>query len=160
MPIAASTVVAGAGTVALAAAIAGGAFVYDMGAVSVSVKAKKPGGDNVRLILPGAIAPVGVWLAPKGEIRKAVKDAGPYLPAIRAAAAELSECPDATFVEVVGPREKVHIAKRGSHIVIDVDDPDETVHVSLPLETVRLVTSQLAATDAESADVGDKTPAI
>jgi hypothetical protein len=160
MPVAASTIEAGAGTVVLAAAVAGGAFVYDMGAVSVSVKSKKPGGDNVRLILPGAVVPVGVWLAPKDELRKAMKDAGPYLPAISAAAAELSECPDATFIDVVSLREKVQIAKRGSHIVIDVDDPNETVHVSVPSDTVRLVTSLLASIPPKSAASGNEEDVI
>ena len=56
MPVGTSTIAAGAGTLCLAATIAGGAFVYEMGVVHISVKAKKPGGDNVRLILPGAIS--------------------------------------------------------------------------------------------------------
>ncbi len=144
MAVGAGTIAAGAGTVCLAAAIAGGAFVYDLGAVYVSVKEKKPGGEGVRLILPGAIAPMGVWLAPKDKLRKALKDAEPYLPALHAAAAELAACPDTTFIEVVGPQEEVYIAKEGSRLVIDVDDKNETVHISMPLETVRFVAAQLA----------------
>lgn len=150
MPVGTSTIAAGAGTVFLAATIAGGVFVYEMGAVHVSVKSKKPGGENIRLILPGAVAPVGVWLAPKAKLRKGLKDAEPYLPAIQAAVDELAACPDTTLVEVIGPKEKVQIAKKGSHLVIDVDDANETVHVSVPLETVRLVAAQLAAVPASS----------
>ena len=150
MPAAASTIAAGAGTVVLAAAIVGGAFVYDMGAVYVSVKGKKPGSENIRLILPGAVAPVGVWLAPKAQLRKGLKDAEPYLPAIQAAAVEIAACPDTTLIEVVGRKEKVRIAKKGGHLVIDVDDTNETVHVSVPLETVRLVGAQLARISASS----------
>ena len=145
MPVGAGTFAGGAGTLLLAAAIAGGAFVYDMGAVYVSVKGKKPGGENVRLILPAAVAPVGVWLVPQKDLRQAMKEAGPYLPALQAAAEELADCPDFTLVEVSSRQEKVYIAKKGSHFVIDVDNPNETVHVSLPLEAVRTVASQLAA---------------
>ena len=153
MPASAATVAGGAGTLALAAALMGGVFVYDMGAVSIRVRGKQPGGENVCLILPAAVAPVGVWLAPKKELRRAVNEAEPYMPALVAATDELARCPDFTLVEVNNPREKVRIAKQGDHLVIDVDDPNETVHVSVPLEAARLVAAQLARMSSE--ETGD-----
>lgn len=151
MPVATGTVAGGAGTLFLAAALAGGAFIYDMGAISIHVQEKKPGGENIRLILPAAVAPVGVWLAPKGKLREAAREAGPYLPALEAAAQELARCPDFVLVQVESPHEKVLVTKRGGHLVIDVDDENETVHVSVPLEAARLIASQLADIPAEAA---------
>jgi len=151
MPVGAGTVAGGAGTLFLAAAIAGGAFVYDMGAVSIHVQGKKSGGENIRLILPAAAGPIALWMVPKEKLREGAREARPYLPAIEAATQELSRCPDFTLVEVTNPHETVHIAKRGDHLVIDVDDPNETVHVSVPLEAARLVASQLADIPAEEA---------
>jgi hypothetical protein len=150
MPAGAGTVAGGVGTLLLGAALAGGALVYDMGGVWVSVKAKKPGGENIRLVVPAAAGPVALWLAPKKDIRKAAKDARPWLPAIKAAAEELRNCPDGPLVEVTNPNEKVHIAKQGGALVIDVDDPNETVHVSVPLKMVGVMAAQLEAMpDAE-----------
>ena len=151
MPVGAGTAAGGAGTLFLAAAIAGGAFVYDLGAVSIHVQEKKSGGENIRLILPAAAGPVALWMVPKEKLREGAKEARPYLPAIEAAAQELSRCPDFTLVEVTNPHEKVHIAKRGGHLVIDVDDENETVHVSVPLEAARLIAAQLADIPADAA---------
>ena len=151
MPVGVGTVAGGAGTLFLAAALAGGAFIYDMGAISIHVQEKKPGGENIRLILPAAVAPVALWLVPKEKLREGAKEARPYLPAIEAAAQELSRCPDFTLVEVTNPHEKVLVTKRGGHLVIDVDDANETVHVSVPLEAARLIASQLADIPADAA---------
>jgi hypothetical protein len=152
MPAGAGTVAGGVGTLLLGAALAGGALVYDMGGVWISVKAKKPGGENIRLVVPAAVGPVALWLAPKKDIRKAAKDARPWLPAIKAAAEELRNCPDGPLVEVTNPNEKVRIAKQGGALVIDVDDPNETVHVSVPLKAVGIMAAQLEAMpDAEAA---------
>ncbi len=149
MPTGPVTVAAGAGTLCLAATLVGGIFVYDMGAVSLRVKAKRPGGDDIRLILPAAVAPVGVWLAPKAKLREAADESAPYLPALSIAAAELERLPDFTLVEVTSPREKVRIHKKSGHLVIDVDDVNETVHVSVPLKAARVVATQLASISRE-----------
>ena len=149
MPTGPVTVATGAGTLCLAATLVGGIFVYDMGAVSVRVKGKKPGGDNIRLVLPAAVAPVGVWLAPKEKLREVEEKAGPYLPALAIAAAELERMPDFTLLEVTSPREKVRIHKKSGHLVIDVDDANETVHVSVPLKAARVVAAQLASQSRE-----------
>jgi hypothetical protein len=151
MPAGAATMAGGAGTLFLAVAVMGGAFVYDMGAVSIRVKSKSPQGENVCLILPAAAAPVAVWLTPKEKLREAAKEAGPYMPAVLAATDELARCPDFTLVEVNSPHEKVRISKKGSHLVIDVDDANETVHVSVPLGAARLVASQLGSVSREKA---------
>lgn len=143
MPTGPMTVAAGAGTLCLAAALVGGIFVYDMGAVSIQVKAKRDGGNNVFVILPAAVAPVGVWLAPKAKLRQAVDQAAPYLPAIGIAATELERLPDFTLVEVTSAREKVLIRKKRGHVMIDVDDANETVHVSVPIKAARVVAAQL-----------------
>jgi hypothetical protein len=155
MPAGAGTIAGGLGTLLLGAALAGGALIYDMGGVWVSVKAKKPGGDNIRLVVPAAAGPVALWLAPKKNIRGAAKDVRPWAPAIKAAAEELRNCPDGPLIEVIDSNQKVHIAKQGGALVIDVDDPNETVHVSVPLKMVGVMAAQLESTpDAEAEKLG------
>jgi len=143
MPTGPAAVAGGAGTLALAAVMVGGAFVYDMGAVRVSVQSKKPGGEHIRLIVPAVAAPIAMQFAPKRELQKAMEEAGPYLPAIKIALEELAKCPDGPLVQVTSPHEKVNIAKQGDALVIDVDDEGETVHVSVPLKAAGVVISQL-----------------
>jgi hypothetical protein len=154
MPAGAGTVAGGASALLLGAALAGGAIIYDMGGIWISVRAKQPGGDNIRLVLPGAAAPVALWLAPKKDVREAAREARPWLPAIKAAAEELRNCPDGPLVEVSNPHEKVHIAKQGGALVIDVDDPNETVHVSVPLKMVGVIAAQLEAMPEPEAERG------
>lgn len=50
MPTAAGTVAGGAGAMVLGTLLVAGAFVYDMGAIKVSVQGKKPGGDRKSVV--------------------------------------------------------------------------------------------------------------
>jgi hypothetical protein len=68
-----------------------------------------------------------------------------FLPAMRIAAEELERIPDGLLVEVSSPREHVLIVKRGGSLVVDVDNAGETVHVSMPLKTVRNLARDLEA---------------
>ena len=54
----------------------------------------------------------------------------PWLPTIRASLDALRESEDITFVEVKEPGQNVRVAKSGGSIVVDVNENDETVHVS------------------------------
>ena len=62
-----------------------------------------------------------------------------------AALPALEQCPDGVFVEVVDPGEHVVIAKSGSSIIVDVNDPDETVHVAVPLRAAESAIHEIAA---------------
>ncbi len=121
-----------------------GAFVYHVGAVWIDVREKKPGGDHVRLVVPAIIAPVAAMMVPKAKLNEAPRELQEWLPTIEAATEELSRCPDSVFVQVDSPKEHVKIAKSGDHLVIDVDDPGETVHVSIPIRAVAYTARQLA----------------
>jgi len=118
---------------------------YEAGAVHISVQEKHPGGDHVKLIVPAVLVPVGMHFIPQKELQKQSKDLRQYLPVVEVAAQELEKCPDATFVEVISKEEHVSIRKSGDAIVIDVDDRDETVHVSFPVRTVEAAAHRLEA---------------
>jgi hypothetical protein len=122
-----------------------GAVVYNTGAIRVDVREKKPNGEHVRLWVPAVLLPIGVHVVPKDKLREASEKVRPWLPTIKAATEELSCCPDTTLVEVESKHEHVRIAKVGDSLVIDVDDPGETVHVSLPIKVIGYTASQLAS---------------
>jgi hypothetical protein len=72
------------------------------------------------------------------------------LPIIDAAIPALNDTPDGVLVEVRDPGEHVVVTKRGGSIIVDVNDPDETVHVSVPLIAAQSAIHQIA--EANPAD--------
>lgn len=124
--------------------LAGAGVVYQYGAVTVYVEEKKPGGDRVRLWIPGVLAPVALKLVPAEELRLP-PEARQWMPALRAAGEELARVEDFTLVEVREPGEHVTIVKRHGALIIDVESADETVHISLPLRVVVSVAQELEA---------------
>ncbi|HSC77503.1 MAG TPA: hypothetical protein VLB32_02970 [Candidatus Acidoferrales bacterium] len=125
------------------------AATYRAGLVRVSVEEKRPGGDNVRLIVPGILLTTGLKLVPDNQLREGLRDARPWLPVAAALAKELRNYPDASFIEVSSAQEQMRIATRGGVLVVDVSSPDETVHVSIPLTTLADLTAELNARRAE-----------
>jgi len=140
-----STVAAGASGVVLGSFLLGAVVIYDAGAVRIRVHEKKPDGENIHLIVPAVVIPAALRLAPRRDLQKASEEIRPYLPAIRIAAEELAKCPDGPLVQVISPKERVSIVKRGGSLAIDVDSPEETVHISFPLKMVHSVARRLEA---------------
>jgi hypothetical protein len=122
------------------------AATYRAGLVRIHITEKKTGGENLHLIVPGIALTTALHLVPDEQLRDALRDARPWLPVAAVAARELRNYPDATFIEVTSPREHLRIETRGGVLTIDVDSPDETVHLALPLATLADLTAELAAT--------------
>src|SRR6266567_3262009 len=123
---------------------------YDAGAVRVSVVEKGPKGEHVNVFVPAILVPVALGVVPAKAFNVHDAETRKWLPMLKAASRELERCPDATLVEVKSPEEHVKIIKRGNALVIDVDDPGETVHVSCPVGVVRTVVNKLEADNAGS----------
>jgi hypothetical protein len=62
-----------------------------------------------------------------------------------AAIPALEECPDGVLVEVIDANDHVVITKAGGSLVIDVDDPGDTVHVAVPLAAAQSSLHQIAS---------------
>jgi hypothetical protein len=133
------------GTGLLGTALVAGGIVSSQGFLHVRVLEKHKDGTHVRLLLPAMAVPIALRLVPGEHLREAAEHVRPWLPAIDAATTQLADCPDGTLVEVTQPREHVLIVKSGRSLIVDVDDPGETVHVSVPLATVRSAAGVLAS---------------
>ena len=129
----------------LGTVVAAGAIVSSEGMITVRVREKAPKGTHVFVVAPAMLVPIGLHFVAKENLQEAAAQVRPWLPTIRVAIEELEKCDDSTFVEVVDPADHVRVAKSGGSIVVDVDDADETVHVSAPLRAVRHTIEQLAA---------------
>jgi len=127
-----------AGTTALA-----GAYLIQQGAVRVSVDEHRANGRHIHLLVPAALVPMGIRFVPEESLLDAARQARLFLPTIRVASAELARLPDCDLVEVQDVNKYVKITKRGGSLVIDVQSPEETVHVSFPLRLADRIAAQL-----------------
>jgi hypothetical protein len=114
------------------------------GLVNVKVVEKQPQGVHIHVVAPALLAPIAVYLTPRHVLANAARQIQPNMPAIRAALEGLRDSDDVTLVEVIEPGERVEVAKSGGAIVVDVDDADETVHVSAPIGAISSTVEQLA----------------
>lgn len=108
------------------------------GTLIVEVFEKGPGGDAVSIEIPGIVIPLAVNMMPEVVIRECSdnEDLQQVFPILSAIADELKKMPDAEIVSVQQGNEFVVIEKRGSNLIIDVDNDSETVHVSIPISAV------------------------
>jgi hypothetical protein len=126
-----------------AIALAAGYSLHE-GFVGVSVDEHRANGDHVHLIVPAALIPVAMRFAPRHAMDDAARQAGPWLPAVQGIAKELRKFPDAELVEVRDADEYVVIRTQGGKLLIDVESPDETVHVACPLATIEDISEEIS----------------
>lgn len=122
-----------------------GAYTCREGFVHVSVDEHFPGGSHVHVIAPAALIPMAVHFVPQNRLEDASQHAEEWLPAVRVLTKELQKFPDTDFVEVRDARQHVQIRTRGGKLLIDVEDPGQTVHVAVPLATIDDLSRELAA---------------
>jgi hypothetical protein len=126
-------------------AVAGVGLLCSDGMIEVKVVERQPEVHHVYVIAPAMLVPIGMHFAPQRDLSRAAAQIQPWLPTIRAALDQLRESDDVTFVEVKEPGEHVRVAKQGGSIVVDVEDKDDTVHVSTPIRAISSTIEQLAA---------------
>lgn len=128
----------------LGTVVAAGAALSSEGFIAVKVHEKHASGTHLNLIVPAAIVPATLHFVPKEKLKDAGRDIRPYLPVIHAAIPALEDCPDGVLVEVKDPGEHVLIQKIGGSVVIDVNDHEDIVHVSVPLRAAQSSIHQIA----------------
>ena len=111
----------------------------------VQVDEEHTWGRHVHVWVPAAIVPAAMYAVPRRHLEHAASQVGPWLPTVRAALKELQKFPEAQLVEVRGSREHVRIATHNGRLMIDVESPDENVHVACPLAMIDHVTRELQA---------------
>jgi hypothetical protein len=127
----------------------GGVFVlasaYSLheGVIRISVDEHLGHGEHLHLLLPAALVPVALRLAPQNTIKDAARQAGPWLPIVRSIAKELRELPSAELLEVRGADERVRIRTEDRKLLLDVDSPRRTLHIACPLRTVERVSDEM-----------------
>jgi hypothetical protein len=129
----------------LGTAIVGGAALSSEGFIHVKVHEKEANGTNISLIVPAAAVPVALKFVPDQHLARAAAQMRPYLPVVDAAIPALEKCPDGVLVEVEDPGDHVLVTKSGGSLVVDVNDQQDMVHVSVPLRAAQSSIHEIAA---------------
>jgi hypothetical protein len=125
------------------AIVLAGAYTMREGVIRVDVDEFRSGGSHVHMWVPAAAIPMAMHFVPDKHWRHASEHAREAMPILHAIVKELKKFPDADFVEVVDHDQHVRVRTHDGKLQIDVDAPDEKVHVLCPLSTIEDVTSQL-----------------
>ncbi len=127
------------------ALVMAGTYTFHEGLIRVDVDEYRAGGSHVHMWVPAAVVPMTMHFVPRHHLRDAAEHAREFLPVAHALFKELKEFPDAEFVEVKDDDQHVRIRTHDGKLQIDVEAPDQNVHVLVPLSTVDDVVGQLEA---------------
>jgi hypothetical protein len=133
-------------------AVAGVGLLCSEGMIEVNVVERQPEAHHVYVLAPAALVPMAVHFIPSRKFGHASAQLQPWMPTIRAALEELRETDDVTLVDVTEPGQHVIVAKKGGSVVVDVNDHDETVHVSAPIRAIASTVEQVAAASDDSSN--------
>jgi hypothetical protein len=120
-----------------------GAYTMREGVIRIDVDEFRSGGSHVHMWVPAAAVPMAMHFVPSKHMRHASQQAREALPILHVFVRELKKYPDADLVEIDDNNQHVRMRTHGGKLQIDVDAPDEKVHVLCPLSTIEDVTSQL-----------------
>ncbi len=120
-----------------------GAYTMREGVIRIDVDEYRSGGSHVHMWVPAAAIPMAMHFVPSNHMRHASEQACEALPILHAFVKELKKYPDAEFVEIDDNDQHIRMRTHQGKLQIDVDAPDQKVHVLCPLSAIEDVTSQL-----------------
>ncbi len=120
-----------------------GAYTFREGVIRIDVDESRAGGSHIHMWVPAAVVPMAMHFVPKRHFRDAAEQARDFLPVAHALFKELKKFPDTDFVEVKDDDQHVQVRTHDGKLQIDVDDPDENVHLLVPLNTLDDVVGQI-----------------
>ena len=126
------------GTLAVA-----GVYVFHEGILRVDED--RADGRHVHVWVPAVALPMAMYIVPAHYFKEVPAGARAFLPTLRALTKELKKYSEAELVEVDNARDHVRIRTHQGKLLIDVTEPDETVHVACPLAMLEDVSRQLEA---------------
>ena len=122
-----------------------GAAVSSEGFIHVKVHEKQPDGTNINLFVPAALATTALHFVPAHDLKaRDSEELRQCLPIIDAAIPVLRDAPDGVLVEVTDQHDHVLVQKLGGSVVVDVNDEEDVVHVSVPLSAAQNAIHEIA----------------
>ena len=121
-----------------------GAYTFRQGVIRVDVDETRGRGSHVHVWAPAAIVPMAMHFVPREQMLRAGEQSEKFMPLVHAVAKELQKYPEAELVEVHDGEQYVRIRTHNGNLMIDADEPGQTVHVSCSLSTIDDVARELA----------------
>lgn len=121
------------------------AYTFRQGVIRIDADENRPNGSHVHLWFPAAGVTMAMHMIPSHHFRLEGSEAERCLPLLHAVAKELNKYPEAELAEIQDGSEHAHVRTHNGKLLIDVDSPDEHVHVACPLETIDDVATQLTS---------------
>ncbi|HTQ60692.1 MAG TPA: hypothetical protein VMI32_10740 [Candidatus Solibacter sp.] len=121
-----------------------GAYTFHEGVIRVDVDESHGNGSHVHVWAPAALVPMAIHFVPRRQLERAGDRAAEFMPLVHSVAKELQKYPEAELVDVRDGAEHVHIRTHNGVLLIDAEEPGQTVHVACPLETIDDVSRELA----------------
>lgn len=129
----------GVGTLALAAV-----YTLHEGTIRIDVDEHHAGGSHLHFWLPAKLVPMALHFVPDDKLQEATEHVEEWYPMMQAVAASLKEHPNVDFVEVQDGEQHVQVRTHDGKLQVDVVDPEENVHVAIPISTIEDLAEQLA----------------
>jgi hypothetical protein len=128
-------------------------YTFREGVIRVDVDEHRDGGSHVHFWVPAAAVSMAMHFVPKEHLREASRHTAEFVPLVRIVTSELRRYPDTTFVDVESGEDHVRVATVGAKLQIDVLNPEENVHVAVPLSALNDVAHQLTYEPADGGGI-------
>jgi hypothetical protein len=128
-----------------ATVVMAGAYTFREGLIRVDVDETRGEEHHVHVWVPAAMVPMAMHFVPRKQMFRAGERSAEFMPLVHAMAKELQKYPEAELVEVHDGEQYVRIRTHNGNLMIDAEEPGETVHVSCPLATIDDVSRELAS---------------
>ena len=125
------------------ALVLAGGYTFREGLIRVDVDENHAQGSHLHMWVPAAMVPMALHFVPKHALCDSAQHAREMLPAIHAFSKELKKRPDVDLLEVTDGEEHAEVRTRSGKLFVDVDSPEEHVHLQVPLSTLDEVVEQL-----------------
>ena len=127
-----------------ATVVMAGAYTFREGLIRVDVDETRGEEHHVHVWVPAAMVPMAMHFVPRSQMLRAGEQSEKFMPLVHAVAKELQNYPEAELVEVHDGEQYVRIRTHNGNLMIDAEEPGQTVHVSCPLATIDDVSRELA----------------
>jgi hypothetical protein len=120
-----------------------GFYAFQSGIAVIDVR-DKVGGKHVFVPVPVGLVNSGIDMLPGNMLQQVRGDLGRHHAIIKKLSVELEKMPDTDFVEIQTKRERILVSKSGRNLIVDVDTPEESIYVRVPIRSTGALMSKLA----------------
>jgi hypothetical protein len=121
-----------------------GFYAVQSGIAVVDVR-DKVAGKHIFVPVPIGLMNAGVNMLPGHVLNQVRGTLGTHHKVVRQLSTELEKLPDTNFVEIQKGEEHVLVSKSGRNLVIDVDTPEQSVYVRVPIRSTSDLLAKVAA---------------